>query len=1561
MVNTARTRTGRGRLLRRALLALSALAAVALVAGALLLPAVASWVAPGVITGAFNGAVRGRLAIDAASISWSGPSRLAGVKLYDPEGNLVAELASVESPLGILDALSLGDLGTTKAVGGTVSLAFATDKAGVRRSNIERALEPKTPAPAAAPAGPFKLPLGMAGALEVSGVDVTAEVPSSGGGAASVVRLPGVSLSAGVDLRVPGGTLTLDLNAPVVAGGDGPAAAAGGRAIRVRATASGLASADGALNLAGLSVDATATASAAPVALLDAALDQRSRLLGTLGDQADATLTAKGTAADAEARWEITSPGGSARGAVAIKDGVLSATAPLTAEVASARALLEDPAVAEQLARAGVTITSHAGLSVRVESLTSVRVPGVAGGGGGGALDLRGAGFELVAAIGGVEGTARLPAAGDAAGADDAGGGGSASGGSGDDRTQPLRIAPIEVRMRSADLASGVRVSVATSPAGAGEPGGMTAEGELEISGVLDAAGAPRAGVPESVSGSVRVGNVPGPLVEAAARSAGIPVRSERDIGPTLDLTLDARAGALRGATETGALPTDLVAQVRSERLSAVVPVRITAAAIESTEPIRVRAAAGGIIGELLAQLTGGAAGRAGDGAGAGASPEGNPGRLRVSGRGQVEGTLEGRVPLGQGAPVIDQAALRAQIQVSDLTVDGAVRGGPVRLSQGSASVHMRPDLPALVGVSWELEHGGEGFGVEGEVRVAGLGAGLPGGTLGTRGRLPVLGGYRGEGRVRVSGVPAGLIEAALASAGVTLPDDQSALARALLGPGTDVTVSLSPRVQGTEQNIGVQVQTADASAGVSVNVALAEVVVAGVNLSAAVDPELWDRLRGPLAGMGVELVGQGGQGVRLAGPTRLTAELGEAVVLPLRPNGAIDVPKIGDGVAQIKLTASDPVLVSGLGGAGAGQTAGLGRLKAEAGVPVSGLVDASRAGQLEAVLAAEGVLLRDGAEVGTVALRDVRARLDGSRVNGRVEMINLSTAAADEVAGRPGLISGALGPAASLGVNLSVDGGAVAVTAEVESSALRLDPVRLAVEDVTSPGGVRARRARIASPLRGTWRIDPALASALLGGAEGGGAKMTLGAPVTAQLEIGTLAIALPEAGGDNGGSEGGIGPMLPGVFALEGQVRIERVALDQADASGVVVRTELEGVRVSVVPGDGGELRLDAAVAQMREGGERYAEPVRLSGQVKGLADARGRVSLSGAEVRLSTEAGPLPTLLADRVAGTGDQLTQVMGAQVYADLTAEVSRLRDGSASLAVRSGEEVLVPALGAQGSRRLPRMTIGGQGPIQSGALDFGRGRALEVVLTDFEVSRQFTLLRLFPLFAAVNKARDGQLATVRSQDLRVPIDGDMSKLEGDVAVDVGTLRYEFGEVFGSLLDRGVLTDQGQQRPVPPFVVRVRRGVARYQNVQLPVRNFTFRTSGTVDLVNSTVDVVTYVPTVAASAGLMQKLNDDVGRGFGRVLPRVLSEGTAVPIRTRGPMNNPEVFVDVELFFKEFGGSLMQAPANIIEGIGNILGGNRGDPPPPPAPGEAPKEDPRPLPFPFPLPLPLPKR
>ena len=319
--------------------------------------------------------------------------------------------------------------------------------------------------------------------------------------------------------------------------------------------------------------------------------------------------------------------------------------------------------------------------------------------------------------------------------------------------------------------------------------------------------------------------------------------------------------------------------------------------------------------------------------------------------------------------------------------------------------------------------------------------------------------------------------------------------------------------------------------------------------------------------------------------------------------------------------------------------------------------------------------------------------------------------------------------------------------------------------------------------------------------------------------------------------------------------------------------------------------------------------AKPSKITLTLRAFIDPQGNIISENAVVNADADLSMFPTILIDQLANQGGLMNEVLGPTVSASATLRnVSQARTG--------------PRGTLEANLTSPRATARIKGEMRRG--QFVQNGPTQVRLLVIRPELMEALGGSLPLVATMEKTTSDEPAMVEASDLSVPLDKDLSKLNGVIGVDLGVARFTTNSILGSLLKAVGGRDSGAiGRKVEPFVVRIVNGVATYDRFRLPLGEFSIETRGSVDLVSRKVNLVAYVPFFALTDEAMGPIRLGLG---GRL--DILDRTTMVPITIKGDMNNPGAMIDVPMFLQETGSNLIKTPGRIIEGIGDLLGGNR---------------------------------
>jgi hypothetical protein len=1447
-----------------------ALVAVLLVVFA---PAIGSVFVPGIVRSQAARRIAGEVRLDSASLSWFGAQSLNNLQLLHG-GKTVANL-SLELDQGLL-GLAAGSrrLGTATLRGRIDMVRFADGT-----TNLERALSPlaSSGGPATGGAGasePFRVPDGAAVRLVLDSVTITFRDESvpEGPVEATLRRIDAdAALAAGEPL-----TLKLKAEAAMRQGSASPR----GGSVALDARVDKWMGSDGALTPERITLKASLGIQDLPIPLLDALLGRGGTLTAGLGERlhldvnADGSLRSGQVALRARAGAPGADPAATADLSASIADGVLTLVSPAALSLRGAALRAVAPGIDEAL-KSQDALQLDALPDVRV-TVSALRAPLPRGGT---PLDLRRSRLELQAEAGGVTGRVRI-----------------------DDAAPPraMALAPISLGLSAPDLAGPVRVTLATSARVADESGTLTSAGtvdaDLTLAGLLDAAGAPLAGIPSGIEGRVRVRGVATALAQPFIAGLDLP----RDIGPTLDLDLTASA-AQAGSSDLP--PTDLHLRLAAQNVNALASLTLREERISTRgEGVRLTLhRAGGVLGRFLDPALG----------------------LVTEPAGAVDLSITDlSVPLSPGrTPIPDRTDARARLDATDLRFRASdAKDAPLRLGRPLTLDSVRAEAMLAAGRSPAFtlaavgEYDGRKFTIDGGAELADVFKPTPAG--GEPASLD-LAAASPSGSLHIRGLPTSLFRAVAALAPAAEPSDPKTyragdaidLARLLqdaIGPAIDVTfvgdrsaegrLALDARVESR----GVATRLKGVADDRSINLEPSRTRL-------TLDPAVCDRLLATFADPAAPRPS-------LAAATGAIIDLGAMTI----PRAALDDPALLPA-ASLALGFDRHLIVHGVTvGEGAERRdlgpLGLAGFSLRADLPLATLAGAAT-GALKGLVSGDAVFTDEARRVasfnGEWSLPLSADRSLAGPLTARFRLVRLDTAAADAFLASARLVGPAdprlvdlLGSAAdaSLALTLEPPTGQLPLTDQLSAGRARLEAT-FTSPHVSTRSPLRIAilpdRLSLTEPLALSATLNPDAADRWLGLPAG----TRLDSAAQANVALQRLAIARPTPEGPASG------PLKPGVFDLSLQAELAPL---QITSSGQ--RMTLTGARVQAT-GLPLSVALDVAEAVVHAGPASPPQTARnlvLRASADHLADAQGRLTADRAVLNAQGDLPLIPTALIDALAGQDGLLLDALGPTVALTLRAENLSPGEGTGTLVAEARSDRAVATI--QG-RMTPGLFVVDQAPLQIG-----------VSRVTPDLSRRLT--RGLPLLASVEKTPDMQPASLIASNLRVPTDGSMSNLSGDAEIDPGVVRFATSPLFARVLARAHQRAEGAAgERLQPLRVEIRQGVVRMHKWELPLGEFKVLTEGSVNLVTGDLDVITWIPLGALSeeaarafrttdllAGVLGKSREEDEKRQREIL---------APFRSRGKMGSlgPPV-PDPRLFAEEVGRTFKDeirgAPRRVLE-------------------------------------------
>lgn len=1443
-------------------------------------PSIASAVAPGYIEAAAAKEITGSIKVKKVSLGWGGPMTVGPIELLDDKGKQVGIVEAKVAP-GLWTIVSERwwskknlDVGVVE-VSGSLEVVKEADGS----SNLDRATAPRGPAKPKTPSQGGGLPFdSLKGTLKLASLDV---MYTDRGAPAGTPMATGVGVSKfGGDVKVDynpkgsGLTAKADLSGGLRGGGAGAQ-----DKLTLTADINLKQDSKGQLEM----IDAKVDVLGAPIGLVDGLAGFGGELVKSIGARGDVRIVAKGSPDDATATLKAEAEGATADLAFAYKNGVLSTSKPGVVHLRSTGFVAGMPSLRAKLAELGKSVRLGAGPGVDV-TIASLSIPlpksaiGLEAAAAGkpasfDQIDLRSGVVDLTIGVGAQRGQIDT---GKLSGGQEAGG------------FRPFSVDPIEVRLMAPQLGGPKRLTAGTRATIDGKPAGQLAV-DLSVSGLLDENGHLAMGRLTKAEGEAKLLGVTTALIQPLLDAAGAKVDLAKDVGPTLDVTV--RPTTTGAGADGGLPPTDVNLTIASANINASGVVRY--------DNGKVTTIGDGFVVDMLS--AGPLAARYVN------APAGGPaGAAVLAGRMPLKITVRDlfvdleKKPLGIGT-----IQAKAEVRASEATValdlaspdDAKPAMGPsapVVLQNLVLSASLKPGEAPAIGIDGAMSYENAPFTIKGDFTAAGLASPADA----AQGQVEKLLGMKLAGRLQAQRVPRSLAklvpaaDAALNPTGTDTGAEVKRLISSLLGSTMDVVVTLD-QADGA-QRAKVDLNGVGATASTTARLAPKDVTVDALTLTAQLTPE---RAAAVLASVTPKPAEGAGPFVpmTLGGPVTLSVSA-EPLKVPLKA-GTLSPDLGAAGDAVVRITADQPLLVSGIPAKGKQEAAGLGNLIATARVPLSKMLGETKDPLALVVARVTADLLRpqgggsawQGAGGRLVA---AKAEIDASYpINDgaaeqvyKLKLVDVDAVALSPLTGDPLLLPGTLGDRVQVTADVRMSGSAQAgqrITAQADVEAPRLRGA--SIRGNTQGDVFRVDAAKMTWTPSVAW-FNKTVFTPKEGAASGPTDQLAEEATFT--LDVKSLAVSMPKSDDAGNAIQG---PMKPGVFAADLSLTSPRAIIRRAD--GKLVRAE--EIRVGLTSGaKPGSVAIDAGIARLAgDDPSEAAKPSVIRGTIDNLADARGVLTPDKALVNLTGDLDTFPTPLLDSLAGMNGKVVDLLGN--FLDLKVTTRDLSKESGTLELTAG----APRASAQikGAVR-PDQTF-----VQTGKVEID---ILEMV--KYEMQKK--LPGGMPLVGAVEKVKGvDEPAMIRAEGLVVPLDNDMRKLNGVISVDPGTATFAFNDVFSALLRDLKQKDRGQvgQR-IDPFVVKIVNGIASYDKFRLKFGEFTIETTGTADLVNKRLDVVTYVPAGAVTEEILGLFKGSLGanaKGF--------TAETRIPFSTKGSLDNPKTSPDLGLFVKENAGNLIE--------------------------------------------------
>lgn len=1474
------------------ILGFTAAALLIVVGGVIALaPTIASSLAPGIIAGQSGTTINGTISVTNVSLGWGGPQRIDGLRIVDDTKVEVVSVKSLEVSAGLLSLITGNlDLGTIAVSGVKANVVKRADG----KSNLETiAKAPATPPPAKSSAG-VEIPSSLKAKISLKNLSAnyTDETAKQADGKPLQVSLN--NLDSNINFAA-GEALKIDAKGDAQQGEAGGAGKTG--SINIVAVIDQWMNSSGTLTPDIAKVDATVNVKNLPVALMDAfapGVIKDSSLRNVLGDTVDIQAIANGGLTGGNADITATTPNTSLKAKVAVANSVLTNQGPIQISVTGpAVAALAGP-LQKSLEEQKAKIEAYPGATLSIDGL-SFALPI-----GGKPMTFKGSGATIAANLTETRGTVVLQENG---------------------TPQPFRIAPVTALIDAKDLGGTVRLTASTSAELSSQAAGNLSS-EITVAGLLNPQGQFAGGIPSDVKGDITIAGVATAIAQPFVQA--LKVNLPRDVGPTLDANFKVATEALAAGSAPSSgnarPPMNVDVNITSQHLTVLGGVRYSADSIKLRNgEMRIQAKrAGPMVGGFLDPALGYAL---------------SPSRLDATGLTLVITQLD--VPMLAGnKPDVKKMTASANVGLDGISIVPVVDG----VRQPAVDVQkMNIAAQVLAGGNIKAEmdstiwHESKPFSAVGAVDVLGALAldkdGNPAMALDT---------MKPSGKIEIKDLPMSLARLAPSKPGPNgePPLDLVALLQGVVGP--TMTISLDAKSgEASSYDVIANIKSQRVTADVNARGSQKQIELRTATAKATIAPET---VTGLMQTFAPTVTGV----PQLVSASTLQLSL-DPLVVPITSANALDFASVG--AATAKITLPGRTLVRGLTAKNEdGTTRDLGQFGVEdfsvnASFPVSGLVGPSPAGQRGVKAKLAGAIL-GGDDARAIAMLDgdLSTEMSNKALAGplaaKINLTQIDVVALERIVGKSGVVSGAIGNKAQLALNADIQPpsgtpggqaydlaqGTMNVQAAIDAPKLKSDgPLKATI----TPDAVR-----LSQPSKFTLEADPAWINTMIKPAAQPGVAGKVQAPkasVTMQ-EISPIQITLDKLNLPR--AKVGQATASSNLEAAMG-VSVARMQMLASDGQTLRVGGANFNVNSEAVGGASTAVNFKVNVAEVTHGERDKATGINVTGVVNDLMDASGGVNPANATVSVRGDLPQVPTVLIDALSANDGTVVDALGPVAKARFNVERYPL-----SGKPREGSTPPVIELDASSQRANARV----KGSIRSDGIFVSQEPFTASVL---EVTQALSsrFIKGLPLMGTFEKTSQDQPATLNITNITASLQNDPSKLNADIVFDPGEARFGTSSAFGELLKVVEARTAGQVgKRLEPVTMKVRNGVATYERWRVPLGEFTVETEGSVNLVTRTVDVITYVPFAAVSDRAIGALNLGAGATLNKLIGGTTVDAlTMVPIRTRGPMDQPSTNIDGEAFAKNLVKSVN--PKDIVErGLGDLL---KPKAPPTPSPTPAP--------------------
>ncbi len=349
----------------------------------------------------------------------------------------------------------------------------------------------------------------------------------------------------------------------------------------------------------------------------------------------------------------------------------------------------------------------------------------------------------------------------------------------------------------------------------------------------------------------------------------------------------------------------------------------------------------------------------------------------------------------------------------------------------------------------------------------------------------------------------------------------------------------------------------------------------------------------------------------------------------------------------------------------------------------------------------------------------------------------------------------------------------------------------------------------------------------------------------------------------------------------------------------SAVVALRDVQ-LNARLQPGAAANLDLTGSVGSEQGGLELHVIVEKPAGFV---VEPPATVPAPGSRAKLTAKLAHFPSALLDVLAAQDGLLVDVLGPELDASVRGEYpdSKTEPLHAEMHSSLGDIALVSRIEG--------------GKIVSEA---DKGLDAKVGLTPLFSKR--IVGSLLPMLVEVRQDDPTKRTLLTGRKLSLPIDADLSKLSGDLILDLGAVDYQLLPSLTQVLALSGKEFGAKNTVVKPIAIQIVNGVARYDSIPIKISGREINFHGSTNLVTKTFELGFAVPLEMLGSKVESQLES---------VRKYLDPKLEVPLEISGTWSSPKIRLGkgfLEKVLKDAAGGLLQG--EIEKGLGGLLGGGK---------------------------------